>query len=290
MSAKRITCPACHKHNYTVWDNGTSKCWNCGHSAYNSSAPLITLCRSPFIEEIRQLYDELSAYYHSCLDTKAIDFLNRRGINDSSIQELRLGFCPDTIHLFYKSKIARYAGVATSDNKPVLGNRIIFPYFAFGDVTDLSGRDVTGESEKKYKFPYHSAFQRGAEYPYLFDQCAGALKLVITEGPIKAILSWQNGIDCIALPGMLSWRNGFVQQPGQKITIIFDSQVKHRRELQKAIQQAAKRVYQPRIGTLPLKNKEKQDIDQFILDYGAQEYRKIVETALDYDTWKVLSR
>lgn len=289
MSAKRITCPACHKHNYTVWDNGTSKCWNCAYRAYNSSAPLITLCRSPFIDEIRQLYDELSTYYHSCLDAKAIDYLHQRGISDYSIQELRLGFCPTASHLCYRSKIAQYAGIARG-YRPVLGNRITFPFFAFGEVTDLWGRDTTGESKWKYLSPKGYSYVRGAEYPYLFDQCAFDNKLVITEGIIKPILSWQSGISAIGMPGTSSWRNGFVQQPGQKITIIFDSQVKHRRELQKAIQQAAKRIYQPRIGTLPLKNKEKQDIDQFILDYGAQEYRKIVETALDYDTWKVLSR
>lgn len=292
MGSYKTVCPNCGGNNYSIFDNGTSKCWNCDYSKRLDSVPYRPLRRSKYIKEIREYYDFITHYYHSCLDDSHRVWLYRRGISDYSIETLRIGFAPDESHIHYIPRIAKIAGLATKENKPVLGGRIIFPFLSEGFVSDVWGRALD-DSPIRYKGPAGSSYTRGADYTYCHDYAykPNAFQRVVrTEGLIKAIVSNQYGIPCIAYPGTNAYRNGTPPMQGQTQIIIFDNQVENRRQLLAAIRKEAERHSNVKIGTLPLNGRSKMDIDTFILQYGIDEYRRVVDGALEYFVWKQYCR
>lgn len=286
----KTVCPSCGGNNfYCTPHNGLCYCFNCQHKQRDGATEYKPIKRSRYVKEIRQFYAEVSRYFHSCLQTKHIDWLYQRGINDEWIYKLQLGYCPTGAHLLFKSSVAFEAGLARKNGECVLADRIIFPFFAEDEVVDIWGRDFSSQSDKKYKGPYHSSFQRGADYPYCHDYGFES-RVIVTEGIIKAAVANQYGFPCVGMPGTLSYREGFQQMIGQEIIILFDSQVNHRRELNHAIERIANRFNKPKIAVLPLRGKTKQDLDSYILAYGVNEFKRVVDNALPFETWKVLSR
>lgn len=293
MSQQKTTCPSCGKGNYTVWDNGSAKCWNCGYASRNSNAIFVPPRRSRFIKEIREYYNEISLYYHSCLSAEHRQWLYARGISDYSINILRLGYCPDDTHITYLSRVSKISGLVNKDNKPNLTGRIIFPFFADGLVTDVWGRSVDPNEKIRYRGPSGSAFTRGSDYAYMHDWCYkpnAYTRVVRSEGLIKTVLSNQYGIACVGYPGTNAYRSGTPEMVNQKQVIIFDNQKNNRRELITSIKREAERYTNKAIGTLPLRNGDKSDIDSYIFTYGIDDYRRVVESALEYDVWKQLVR
>jgi hypothetical protein len=294
MAAQRTTCPACGKGNFTIWDNGSSKCWNCGASGKNTNVTVKPLRRSKYIPEIRNLYKELSSYYHSCLTTEARHWLYARGVSDYSINTLKLGYCPDETNPIYKSHIAKLAGLVTKEGyKPVLGGRVTFPFLVDDYVSDLWGRTLDKNNPLRYRGPNFSSYSRGADHAYCHNLAykhTAFERVVITEGLIKAVVSNQYGIATKAYPGTTAYRNSTPPMQGQKQVICFDSQVDHRRELLTAIKREADRYPDPYIATLPLRGGKKFDLDDYILKCGIDDYRRVIDGALDYKTWKTLNR
>lgn len=293
MSQYKTTCKKCGCNDFTVWSNGTAKCWQCGYFEKNSDAKYIAPKRSRYIDEIRAYYDEITRYYHSCLDTSHRLWLYSRGISDHSINTLRLGFCPDDIHVSYISRISKIAGLTNKENRPNLAGRIIFPFFAEGLVTDVWGRAIDPTEEIRYKGPAGSPYTRGADYMYMHDAMykpQAYKRIVHTEGIIKCIIANQYGVSCVAVPGTNVTRNGTVPMVNQQQTICFDSQTNNRFQLISAIKKYAQPYTNPKIATLPLRGESKQDIDSYILRYGIDDFIRIIDNALEYKQWEKLVR
>lgn len=293
MSQYKTNCPKCSCNDFTVWSNGTAKCWQCGHFEKNSGAKYVAPKRSRFVDQIREYYDEITLYYHSCLDTSHRLWLYSRGISDHSINTLRLGFCPYDTHVSYISRIAKISGLADKNNKPNLAGRIIFPFFAEGLVTDVWGRSVDPAEDLRYKGAAGSAYTRGADYMYMHDAMykpQGYKRVVHTEGIIKCIIANQYGVSCVATPGTNATRVGTVPMVGQEQIICFDSQTNNRYQLITAIKKRAQIYVNPKIATLPLRGESKQDLDSYILRYGIDDFVRVIDNALDYKVWERLVR
>lgn len=283
----KIICPECGGHNFYVTpENGKSFCFNCRYfEQENSYNEVHARIRSEYIDSIRKYYTELAAYYHSCLGEKERRYLLERGITDRTIQNLKIGFCPSSSHVLYLSLLAQESGIADAKYKPFLANRIVFPYWFDGYVTDIRGRTLNNnDSDIKYKSPYKSAFYRGADYAYQI-KVEPSKTLVVTEGEIKSIIPQQEGLQTVGLPGMNSFRKISIASC-QKIVLCFDNQRQKRRELLLSIKTYAEKLNQDvYIATLPLRNKEKQDIDSYIITYGVDAYKKVIQNAVPYKTW-----
>lgn len=282
----KILCPNCGGHNFYVTpQNGKSFCFNCRYfeqeGSYKEENDSI---RSDYVENIRRYYTELTEYYHSCLGEKERRYLGERGITDTTIQNLKIGYCPDSSHMLYISPLSQEAGIADTKYRPFLANRIVFPYWFDGSVTDIRGRTLASNDTMKYKSPYRSAFYRGADYAYQI-KIESSKTLVVTEGEIKSIIPQQEGLQTVGLPGMNSFRKVSVF-PCQKIVLCFDNQRNKRRDLLLSIKRYAEKLNKDvYIATLPLRNKEKQDIDSYIISYGIDAYKKIIQSAVPYKTW-----
>jgi hypothetical protein len=89
---------------------------------------------------------------------------------------------------------------------------------------------------------------------------------------------------------MRIWKNGFIQQANQEVIICFDSQRDNTEDVDKAICQIAHYIERPKIATLPLMGKNKMDIDSFILQFGGELYKLIIDSAIDFSYWLKLKR
>lgn len=278
MSSYKTTCPKCKGENFYVTPhNNTKYCFNCGY--LEKSGERQEIVQSEHIETIRGIYTELAQYYHSCLDKEHITYLHARGITDRAIEHFKIGFCPSSHHKLYSHPISTESGIALK-KKPFLADMIIFPYW-FGDiVTDMRGRSIHGG----YKTCFNGTYFRGAELPYNVND--EGKQVILAESEIKTIAAWQVGYTAWGIPGINAHRIVL----HDNIIICFDNQKEHRRELNRAIKHWIHTLMRVKIAVLPLRGKEKQDIDSYILTYGEQAFKNVITSALDTDTWLKYNR
>lgn len=291
----KTDCPMCAGNDFYITPhNGVGFCFHCGHWTRDGHAEHKPKVRSQHIDEIRNYYAQTTEYYHSSLDTAAYAFLTKRGFTDETIKRFKIGYCPLGKHPIYKGQIAQEAGLATITQTGFLAGRITFPYFYDDNtITDIRGRSLDPFDATRYKSPYHDGYYRGADFPYNFHLRCNK-RLILTEGEIKADIASQIQYPAMALPGIMSWRDGLVIDLDTDYTMIFDSQ-HNMRDVRKAIVRIADKlvaagVNSPRIGTIPLFGRSKMDIDDLIIAYGPEIFADVVNNALPYTEWKELQR
>jgi len=287
----KTTCPECKKHNFYVTPhNSFGYCFNCGFRQKHGFVTHEPTISHEEISAFRQLYTELTAYYHSCLTEPHRTWLHQRGITDAMIERFRIGYVPASFHILYTSELAEKAGIAVN-KQPFLAKRIVFPYLLDGVVYDLRGRSIANE-EPKYLSLRNSASLRGATIAYNADILKDKPEtLVITEGEIKAIASQQAGVATVAFPGIRSRRN-LQAFSTQRVVICFDNQLRHYYDVYRAIVDLATDLLpftqQIFVALLPLWGEgrwfqyDKMDIDTYILRNGEEAYRNLIETAIPY--------
>ena len=281
-------CPQCGHHSFYITPhNGLHYCFVCQYKEYHgkSESNTLTLVRSELLSEIREYYSHMTEYYHSCLSGEPLQYLYNRGFKDSTITKLKIGFCPEEVSIRYRGEVAAQSGIALPNDKAFLSNRITFPYISKDNqITDIRGRIIPSISDVvRYKSPLGSTYFRGADYPYnMFLELAQTL--IITEGEIKAAIAYQHGYPAIALPGMMTWRNGFRRKAGQKIIILFDSQAEGFLQVQNAIRSVVIHFDSVYVATLPLLGKSKMDIDTFFLEHGDL-FDIVIQSALPFERW-----
>lgn len=283
--AYKTVCVRCNGHNfYVTEENGLKYCFNCGY--IEREGEIKPPVRYHDIVAIRQLYTELTCYYHSCLMPAHEQIMIARGITCDQINQHKIGYVPLDRHVLYQQEIALHAGITIDNKLPFLADRIVFPYFVENIVTDIRGRTIINHPIK-YLSCKGSGYYRGADYPYNYAALQNDI-VVITEGEIKALASIQVGIPAIGLPGILSLRPQIKQSENQTFVVCFDSQ-RDMSDVYRAIHRIGERFNKVKVATLPLQN-EKQDIDGYILQYGADAYRRVISRVLPFEIWKTLIR
>ncbi len=290
----KTTCPSCgHESFYVTPQNGMGHCFRseCWLTEFNGNAKRKDRVRSDNVQEIRAVYKELAWYYHSSLDTKARSYLHGRGFTDKTIEELQIGYCPIGTLPIYRDPIAREAGIATMKSEAFLGDRITFPYFKDKNtVTDIRGRAIDPNEELKYKSPFGDVIFRGAIYPYNYH-LRNNTHIILAEAEIKADIAYQLGYAAMGLPGIGSWRPGFIQEDRQRVTIVFDNESNPdtQRNVIHAVRKVAGELIKPYIAVLPIFDGEKKaEIDTFVNKHGGELFASVIDNALDYRTWNSL--
>lgn len=277
----KIQCPNCGGKNFYITEhNGLGYCFNCAYTERSSETREI-IKPSQNIPTFREIYTELTSYYHSCVDTHARAYLHARGITDSMIDTFKIGYCPLSSHTLYMHPLSTEAGIAI-DNKPVLSDRIVFPYWMADKVCDIRGRAIN-ESKYKYLSLHKRGIYRGAILG--FNATPVTDVDIITEGEIKAIVGSLSGYTIRALPGIRSPRRTSIFTSNKQI-ICFDNQKSNRYDIYNAIHKLAERLPNPFVATLPLRGKDKQDIDSYILSYGIESFQSVIKGAISYNKWK----
>jgi DNA primase len=173
-----------------------------------------------------------------------------------------------------------------------MAGRIVFPYLdSRGVCYDIRGRLFDDEDGEKYLSPYGPTVFRGAIIPYNYT-AATADKVIVAEAEIKADIAAQHGFDVIGLPGMGKWKKAITQGDNQQFVICYDNQRNGRRELVRMIKSTAMHL-EPEltwVATLPLDSRDKQEIDTYINEYGAEAFAKVIKRAVPYKTWEKIIR
>ena len=282
-------CPSCGKHSlwYTA-HNDFAYCFSCGYKSKGGTGERKLSLPPPHIRELRAAYEAMLAA--TTMPDWVRAWLHRRGVSDTSIERFRIGYLPPEARCDHP--YGAEAGIALRDGSYFLRGRVLFPYInRFGDVTDVRGRviepDFAFAPDRKYLSPYRSAVERWSFDPYNAAASRNQF-VVVTEGELKAIASEQAGFPTVAFPGIRSYRNNLLIPAGARVVICFDYQQNHFDHVVAATVETAKRIERMtddvRVAILPL-TKDKVDIDGFILDHGADAYRRRIHAALPWREW-----
>ena len=284
----KTTCPKCGGNDFYVTpSNGVGYCFHCTYLEREGSEKAAVQKLHYSVEALRALYKKLADYYHSCITPEVQVYLNSRGYDDNTISALKLGFIPDEPLKNIDPILGKDSGLY-ANGRAVLGNRISFPYIVKDMVVDIRGRALDKNDPIRYKSPMGTASVRGADYPYNYKDITE--DHIITEGEIKAGLATQAGVNCVALPGIVSWRP-MIKQSVKQIIIFDTTRNKSTREITfRAVDKLASKLYNPYVVVLPLGKDDKMDIDAFILKRGEEEFRTVVNNALPYDEWARIQR
>jgi hypothetical protein len=301
----KCVCPGCGGND--LWytdDNGSAFCFECGvnykvtdeeHSYEAKDDGRVVFD----VQRIRELYHSAHDFYTHSLTRDHKAYLHDRGMDDTAIETFKVGYCPTNRMPFYFEPIAKDAGLLDYKGDPALVNRVVFPYMAEDSITDLRGRVIETEvPAPKYRGLRHRSISRGAIYPFNYARAmefARDQKIVIlTEGEIKAIIADMHGFPCVALPGMLAWKPGFIVRPDVKVIIAFDSNrlVEDRARVDKAIQRVSRRLLNSYVTVLPLLGESKMDIDSFLLHSqgGYSRFKHLIDNAVPYEMYLRLRR
>ena len=217
-------CPVCNcsDANFFINNKLTWNCWHCSESGkiINDSGQEVDYVDeiSPpskvfNIIAIRNIYSVLAEEYHKNLSTSIKEYLKNRGLQDSTIEKFKLGFCSRGQPLkVYDDENAKDAGIIRDDHV-ILSDRLVIPYLFNNEVTDLRGRIVETigikykENAPKYISLEGSYSALGANYFFNHDVISESDTIIITEGEFKAIVAAQYGFPIVATPGITKWNN-----------------------------------------------------------------------------------
>jgi DNA primase catalytic core, N-terminal domain len=276
------------------------------------------------ILQYRQLYELTALWAHGWLldesNPEPLQFLARRGLTHEVAKRYMLGYALHdeqalvaflTEHAPELLPYAKEAGLLVLDRQGLvrthwnLCGALIFPTLAEGAVTDLRARSLRAGA--KTKSLAGAPFDRGAIYPFGWDEMDGADTVILTEsGEFKTLVplaAYHDGLlsaPTIGIPGI----NGLPPDLGSRlrakgvhcVIIAYDSQprplrdgvsvlapeeiwtLKHGRLLAEA-------GLEVRVIRLPLSAAEraqpspKSDLDLFYLEHGARQLQQLLDEA-----------
>ncbi len=169
-------------------------------------------------EKLYSVNQLAARFYSYCLTEspagkKALEYLQKRGINREIVELFKLGYAPDGWTVFYdfackkgiKPGLLIKAGlVAAGKNKGYYDrfrNRIIFPIYSLGGkITGFGGRAIEGDSQEGPKYlnsPETPVFDKGTLLYGLNlarQQMRQEKKAIVMEGYTDVITAFQFGI------------------------------------------------------------------------------------------------
>jgi len=171
-------------------------------------------------ERLYKLNNLTANYYRECLfksnqGKKIINYLKKRGINDTSVEKYRLGYAPygwDALTNFLKKKgysyeeliKARIINKSKIEGKYIdyFRDRIIFPIFNLsGRVIGFGGRVLDDSLPKYINSPETLVYNKGSNlYSLNFAREDIRKKdfLIIVEGYTDVLITQQNGFNNVA--------------------------------------------------------------------------------------------
>ncbi|OGJ41930.1 DNA primase, partial [Candidatus Peregrinibacteria bacterium RIFCSPLOWO2_02_FULL_39_10] len=143
---------------------------------------------------------------------KVLDYLYKRGLDDATIKEFRVGFAPDKFDALYplllkkvskdsllKSGLISARKIGSDEVYDKFRKRLIFPVFdSFGRVCGFGGRALSSDQAPKYLNSSDSPIYNKSGLLYGLSHAKKYIKdedkIVIVEGYFDMILPYQSGV------------------------------------------------------------------------------------------------
>lgn len=248
------------------------------------------------IEGLRTIYNEAVAFYQQNLRRAkpAKDYLQQRGLKDSTVQLFKLGWAPaqwDALFLHLKDKhpaeLLMQSGLFKEGKSgqpfDLFRERVIFPiYDSHARPIALGGRDIAGEGGPKYINSPETPLYTKGKHLYNLQFAKNILKkhpeVVVCEGYMDVIQVYQAGVgNVIACLGtaFTPEQAKLLKRHTDKVILNFDPDAAGFKAARASIETFLKIDMEARVVTLP----DKLDPDDFIRQEGVDAYREAVTHA-----------
>lgn len=249
-------------------------------------------------ELLQSICRETAVYYNNTLKskwgTKGYDYLKQRGVTDSTITKLGIGYSSNwgglPIHLNkmgFKQQDILEAGVCgVKDGKlfDEMAMRVVFPVIDHtGKVVGFSGRALEKTAFAKYKNTKETMIFSKSNNVY----CVNLLRkarlennyAILVEGQMDVVALQQAGFtNAIATMGTAFNKNHVqtVKRFVDKVIVCFDGDSAGQKATAKSLESLLQEGLEINIVSMP----EKLDPDEYIKKYGRDAYQKLLDTAM----------
>lgn len=275
-----VECFSCGRKK--LYANSESGAWTCQHCQIKGNLESLKLSLEPLDAE-QELFRSILFYAKQCLqDVEENDlgyhhFLDR-GFTKEDIKKYQFGYLyKGWASEFNRDDLEEYGFL--SNGRPIFYNHAIIPFIKNGKIQTLKGRCLEATKSK-----YKSVI--GIEVPLYFPaEPLRSVRTFLAEGELKSCRLQSEGYQSIGVAGAgnakkhIPYLNSFPD-----LYICFDSDLPNTQFNLGCGQQSAINLAQKlekcHVITLPLQ-KEKIGVDDYLQEYGKEEFAKLV-TAADY--------
>ncbi len=252
-----------------------------------------------------EMYDIANKYYQNNINTKqgaaARKYLENRKINNEIIKEFEIGLSLSEMDNLTKILLDKNFSMKELDafglsinNHDTFINRITFPlYDPEGHIVGFSGRIYDNSNLNKYMNTKETPiFKKGSclyNYHRARDYARQKKYIIIVEGFMDAIRVSQIGFkNVIALMGtaLTEEQISLIKKLSNNIYLSLDGDQPGVNATLSNGEQLIKAGLNVKVITLPDKDKE-HDPDEYIIKYGEERYKNLIETALNFSDFKI---
>ena len=252
--------------------------------------------------KIRDMLKFASDIYHKNLlsgaGSRALEYLNARGLSEDSVKQFGIGFAPDSWSFLTDRLTQNSYDLITAEKSGIIGvsdkssppryydkfrNRVIFPINDIsGNVIAFGGR-VTDDSMPKYINSSESDFFRKRDVLFGLDKAKNHIKeldrAVVVEGYLDVIGAFQFGIkNCVAPLGtaLTAGQFSLLSRYCSEAVLLFDADSAGLKAALKSIEVTREVNIDLRIAILP-----EDDPFDFLLKHGARELLAVIDSAMN---------
>lgn len=249
-------------------------------------------------ETLQEICRQSAIFYNKTLSSpagkKGLNYLLGRGITQSTITKLGLGYSPNWTGLvtflkskgFYKNDIVESGVCGEKDGKlfDEMANRVVFPVIDHtGKVVGFSGRALESTAYAKYKNTRATPLFNKSSNIYCINFLRKARLeknyAILVEGQIDVVSLQQAGFqNAIATMGT-AFNKNHVQTLSRfvdNVIVCFDGDSAGKKATVKSLEPLLDEDLNIKVIMLP----EKLDPDEYIKKYGAEEYQKLIDSAM----------
>jgi len=252
-----------------------------------------------------EIYDIASKYYQNNINTKqgqkAKEYLEKRKITDEIIKEFGIGLSLDNKNDLtsilsnkdYNIKELDQIGLV-SNNHDTYINRIMFPLHDIsGHVVGFSGRIYDNSNLNKYLNTKETIIFKKGECLYNYhiarEHCRKHKYVIVVEGFMDAIRLSQIGYrNVIALMGtaMTNEQMHLIKKLSTNVYLALDGDNPGQNATLNIGEELTKLELNVKVVQMP-SDKEEHDPDEFIIKYGEESFKNLVESAINYSDFKI---
>lgn len=239
-------------------------------------------------EKLYKINELATQFYQEQLtkSKEAQEYLNKRKINNETIQEFRLGYAPSGTELYnylieqgYTDEQINQSSLNIEKNIDKFGNRIVLPVLdENNNVVAFGGRTINNEQPKYINSPDNDIFTKSKNLYGLNiakDFCKE--KLILVEGYIDVITLHQAGIkNVVALLGtaITDEQIKLIKIYTNKVILAFDTDLAGKCATTRAIEQI--KMFNMNYSTLDYEGAK--DLDEYVNKFGTvQEVEKHIK-------------
>ena len=253
-------------------------------------------------EKFKKVYEALEAvsdFYHRKLreEREAIDYLNSRGIEVSSLKRFKLGFAPSSRELvsflIKEGLLEEYEKsgnlIKVEDNKfrDLFKGRLIIPIRDLrGNVVGFGGRILSGEGPKYINSPESDVFKKRKLLFGLYEGLSYLRELktaILVEGYFDVIALHQEGFrNAVATLGTSFGKEHarLLSKFVDKVFLVFDGDDAGR----KALRLAVPHLLREGVEVYPVYLPDSTDPHDFIVSRGRKAFKELLSEARDLFT------